>query len=158
MSCAAAVASVLLMASPEAVAAANAPVKTASAMVSVAQEPMFADIIARARRLKAETDAYRAAGLAQAATAAPLNDFALFETAVADLAALDMKGHVELAARGVDGDLKCILKGISQDLPVKLADLKAAKTGAAQDLALRDMAYLLDDNVEVITAPPAPPV
>jgi len=77
---------------------------------------------------------------------------------VGELAALDMKGHLELAQRGVDGDLKCILKGISQDLGVKLRDLGQAASGAAQDQALRDMAYLLNDNVEVITAPPAPPV
>ncbi len=68
-----------------------------------------------------------------------------------------MQGHLQLAQRGVDGDLKCILKGISQDLGVKLHDLGQAATGAAQDQALRDMAYLLNDNVEVITAPPAPP-
>jgi hypothetical protein len=34
--------------------------------------------------------------------------------------------------------------------------LLAAKTGHDQDVALRDMAYLLNDNVEVITAPPQP--
>ena len=68
-----------------------------------------------------------------------------------------MKGHIELKARGTDGDLKCILKGISQDLPLKLGDLKTAATGSAQDEALKQMAYLLNDNVEVITAPPAPP-
>ena len=69
-----------------------------------------------------------------------------------------MKGHEELAKRGTDGDLKCILKGISMDLGKKLSELVQAPTGAAQDVALRDMAYLLNDNVEVITAPPAPPV
>ncbi len=31
-----------------------------------------------------------------------------------------------------------------------------AKTVKDQDLALRDMVYLLNDNVEVITAPPQP--
>jgi len=31
-------------------------------------------------------------------------------------------------------------------------------TAPAQDAALRDMSYLLNDNVEVITAPPAPAV
>ena len=137
---------------------APAPVQTASATVTVAQEPMFADIVGRAKQLKAKAEAYRVADMAKAPAAQPLNDFALFEAAVADLSALDMKGHVELKARGTDGDLKCILKGISQDLPVKLAEVKMAKTGAAQDQALRDMAYLLNDNVEVITAPPSPPV
>ena len=32
----------------------------------------------------------------------------------------------------------------------------SAATIKAQDLALRDMVYLLNDNVEVITAPPKP--
>ena len=49
-----------------------------------------------------------------------------------------------------------ILRGISQDLPEKLAAVRAATTLKAQDLALRDMVYLLNDNVEVITAPPRP--
>lgn len=67
-----------------------------------------------------------------------------------------MKGHVTLRERGAVDDLKCILRGISQDLPEKLAAVRAATTLKAQDLALRDMVYLLNDNVEVITAPPRP--
>ncbi|MGZ8407737.1 MAG: hypothetical protein ACXWVJ_06900, partial [Caulobacteraceae bacterium] len=131
----------------------------ATAEVSVAREPMYADIIARARRLKAEADAYRAApGLADAAQPMPLNDFALFENEVQALSALDMQGHFDLAKRGTDGDLKCILKGISQDLPLKLTEVKTAATGAKQAEALRDISYLLNDNVEVIIAPPKPPV
>ncbi len=59
-------------------------------------------------------------------------------------------------ARGAQDDLKCILHGISQDLSVKLAAVSAAKTGKDEDLALRDMSFLLRDNVEVITAPPQP--
>jgi hypothetical protein len=41
-------------------------------------------------------------------------------------------------------------------LPGKLAAVAAAKTGHDQDNALRDMSFLLRDNVEVITAPPQP--
>ena len=126
--------------------------------VSVAREPLFADIIHRAGRLKSRVESYRAAGSVKASPrAVALPAFDRFQTDVGDLAALDMQGHLQLAQRGVDGDLKCILKGISQDLGVKLHDLGQAATGAAQDQALRDMAYLLNDNVEVITAPPAPP-
>ena len=44
-----------------------------------------------------------------------------------------------LVARGSTDDLKCILHGISQDLPAKLAAVDAAKTGHDQDAALRDM-------------------
>ncbi len=71
---------------------------------------------------------------------------------------MDMKGHLELAKRGTDGDLKCILKGISQDLPKRLADLETADDPSKREAALKEMSYLLIDNVEVITAPPAPPV
>ncbi len=93
-----------------------------------------------------------------AADPAPLNGLDAFSARIAELSALDQQGHELLKARGSDGDLKCILHGISQDLPLKLAAVKDAKTGHDQDLALRDMAYLLNDNVEVITAPPTPPV
>jgi hypothetical protein len=121
----------------------------AQAPTSVAHEPLFADIVQRARRLKAEVEAFRG------------NDRPIpeaFGKKVAELSDLDMKGHLTLAQRGTDGDLKCILRGISQDLPLKLAAVTAAKDRKARDLALRDMAYLLNDNVEVITAPPAPAV
>lgn len=116
---------------------------------SVAQEPMFVDIVKRAKMLKAEVDAFRG-------TDKPITP--AFHTAIGELSDLDMKGHLLLAQRGTDGDLKCILRGISQDLPLKLAAVDAAASDRkARDLALRDMSYLLNDNVEVITAPPAPP-
>ncbi|PTT75537.1 hypothetical protein DBR41_26170, partial [Pseudomonas sp. HMWF010] len=92
-----------------------------------------------------------------AAPAMPLKDLAGFEVRIGELSALDMKGHLTLKERGAVDDLKCILRGISQDLPDKLAAMQAATTIKAQDLALRDMVYLLNDNVEVITAPPTPP-
>jgi hypothetical protein len=44
------------------------------------------------------------------------------------------------------------------DLPLKLKSVQEAKTGKAEDLALNEMAYLLNDNVEVITKPPIPTV
>jgi hypothetical protein len=67
-----------------------------------------------------------------------------------------MKGHVVLAARGTDGDLKCILKGISLDLPLKLKALEEATSAKTRVAAMKDLSYLLRDNVEVITSPPAP--
>jgi hypothetical protein len=159
MSCdAAAAAAFLFLASTSpGLAPPKSPPTVSAPMSPVASEPLFADIVRRAGRLKADTEAYRNT-LAKSPTPLALPRFDSFEAAIKDLSDLDMKGHLELAARGTDGDLKCILKGISQDLPRKLADLTAATTGAAQDEALRDMAYLLNDNVEVITAPPAPPV
>lgn len=146
----------LAAASPE-VSAVQPANTAASAPVSVAGEPMYADIIARARGLKARVESYRHPGLAAGAPAA-LPELASFRVQVGELAALDMKGHLDLKARNTDGDLKCILKGISEDLPKRLADLDAAKSGAEQDTALREIHYLLNDNVEVLLAPPKPPV
>lgn len=115
---------------------------------AVALEPLFADIVRRAGALKLEVEAFRR-------DEKPLSpDFA---DKVAELSELDMKGHQTLAARGTDGDLKCILRGIAEDLPLKLAAIKMAQDPAAKDEALADMVYLLNDNVEVITAPPQPP-
>jgi hypothetical protein len=98
-------------------------------------------------------EAYRKADLPDGAA---LPGFDAFSRDIAALSDLDMQGHVSLRDRGVVDDLKCILRGISQDLPVKLKEVAEAKTAKARDLALRDMAYLLNDNVEVITAPPQP--
>ena len=125
---------------------------------SVAGEPLFIDIVKRAKQLKAQTEAYRAqlAKADPAGAAATLKGFDGFSTRIGELSALDMKGHVALKERGAVDDLKCILRGISQDLPEKLSAVGAATTIKAQDLALRDMTYLLNDNVEVITAPPQP--
>ena len=63
-----------------------------------------------------------------------------------------------LKERGTDGDLKCILRGIAEDIPVKIAAVEAATTPAERRLALEELHYLLNDNVEVITAPPQPEV
>jgi hypothetical protein len=121
---------------------------------SVAGEPLFVNIVQRAVRLKAQTKEFEAApaggGTGQ------LKGFAGFETGVNQLSDLDMEGHVQLVQRGYTDDLKCILKGISQDLPVKLKALEAANDPKARHEALEDMFYLLRDNVEVITAPPQP--
>jgi hypothetical protein len=121
---------------------------------SVAGEPLFVGIVQRAGKLKAETKAYESAPLAGGVE--QLKDFTAFEAGVAELSSLDMQGHVELVQRGYTDDLKCILKGISQDLPVKLKALEAANDPKSRHDALEDMFYLLRDNVEVITAPPQP--
>jgi hypothetical protein len=111
---------------------------------AVALEPLFADIVQRAGVLKTEVDAARGG-------AELPGDFT---RRISELAELDMQGHRTLASRGLDGDLKCILRGIAEDLPVKLAALRLAQTEAARDEALAEMSYLLNDNVEVITTPP----
>ena len=116
---------------------------------------MCSSDLGRAGRLKAEVDGFRKT---VAASTAPMGLPGLddFTAEVSQLAALDEQGHQLLVARGSPDDLKCILHGISQDLPLKLDAVKQAKSGHDEDLALRDMAYLLNDNVEVITAPPQP--
>jgi hypothetical protein len=122
---------------------------------SVASEPLFRDIVGRAGHLKQEVEGYRKS-LAGASAPVPLTGYAAFQSEIGQLADLDEQGHKTLVARGSADDLKCILHGISQDLPQKLGAMAAAKTGHDQDQALRDMAYLLNDNVEVITSPPQP--
>jgi len=154
MSCDVAVAAFLMFAS----AGPGEPARmtfAVAAPVSVAGEPLFADIVRRAHRLKGQVEGYRH-GLGAASAALELPRFDEFRAQVGELAALDEKGHLLLVSRGAADDLKCILHGISQDMSVKLAAVAAAKTGHDEDLALRDMAYLLNDNVEVITAPPKP--
>lgn len=116
---------------------------------AVALEPLFAEIVKRAGSLKAQTEALKAGK-------GPVTN--AFRRDVGKLSELDMQGHLTLAQRGTDGDLKCILRGISQDLPLKLTAIEGAKTPAERTDALSEMIYLLNDNVEVITAPPKPPV
>ena len=123
-------------------------VATADAVNPLAREPLYADIVARAGRLRTRVEAYRAAA------SGPLPGFDQFKSDVDALSALDMQGHVDLAKRGTDGDLKCILKGISQDLPKKLSEVEQASTPDVRATTLKEMVYLLRDNIEVITTPP----
>ena len=141
----------------QAVDPAPAVVQQGQAPASVAGEPLFIDIVGRAKGLKAQAEAYRA-GLPKdpAAVAAALKGFDVFQGKIAELAALDMKGHVTLKERGAVDDLKCILRGISEDMPLKVKAVEEAANPSARDAALTDLAFLLRDNVEVITAPPQP--
>lgn len=154
MSCDVAMAAYLILASTGPGAPPPAPVAALEAPKPVASQPLFIDIVKRAAFLRTEVERYRTPQLKASATAVSLPGIDKFRSELAELAALDMQGHLELAKSGQDGDLKCILKGISQDLPLKLQAMMAAPTGAAEDGALRDMLYLLRDNVEVITTPP----
>lgn len=143
MSCSAVAASALLWL---AAAPAGAAPEAATPPPATALEPFFADIVGRAQSLKGRAEAMRKTqGAADAA----------FKTDLADLAELDMEAHQRLKARGTDGDLTCILRGIAEDLPVKMAALQMAADEAARDLALREMIYLLNDNIEVIVTPPS---
>lgn len=137
----------LSAASPQAASAPTPVPAVAAAPAPLAAEPLFADIIARAGALRTTVEGW-------AGRTGELPGFAAFKADVGALAGLDMKGHEVLKARGTDGDLKCILRGIAQDLPVRLGQVEAAADQQARDAALREMTYLLRDNVEVITTPP----
>ena len=122
------------------------------------KEPLYVSIVTRAEALEAQARAWRTPALKAAASPVALTGFPALKAEALELSRLDMQGHVDLAARKSDGDLKCILKGISQDLPKKVALVEAARTGAEQDAALDELAYLLDDNAGVLRAPIKPPV
>ena len=124
----------------------------------MAGEPLFADIIARSQRLKAQIDGWAASGAADAPGFFAAEPYAVFKGEAERLAALDMQGHLILKERGTDGDLKCILRGISEDMPKKVQAVQAAANPAERAVALSELSYLLNDNVEVITAPPKPEV
>ena len=145
MSCGLALAFVMASASPQ---AASAPVQLAAVATpaALAHEPLYADIVNRAKGLHSRVKIYQAAGGASV-------DLAAFRAELDRLAALDMQGHFDLKARNVDGDLKCILKGIAEDLPKRLEDLAAARDAGARTAALKEMGYLLNDNVD----DPSPP-
>lgn len=157
MSCGVALAVTLLLSDPNVALAAAQPPAAAEAPVSVAAEPLFADIVARSDALRGVVRGWIEAGVMDQADFAAGPAFAGFRTRAVELAALDMQGHVILKDRGTDGDLKCILRGIAEDMPLKVAALEAAATPAERREALDDLAYLLDDNAAVITAPPQPP-
>jgi hypothetical protein len=158
MSCGVALAVSLLLADPNVAMAAAQPPAVADAPVSVAGEPLFADIVARSGDLHGVVQGWLTSGAADQTGFFAGAAFTGFRTRAAELAAMDMQGHLVLKERGTDGDLKCILRGISEDMPKKVEAVEAASTPAERRVALDELAYLLNDNVEVITAPPAPEV
>ncbi len=158
MSCGVALAVSLLLSDPNVALAAAQPPAAAEAPVSVAGEPLFADIVARSGALKGVVQGWIDTGVMDQADFVAGPAFAGFRTQAVELAALDMQGHVILKERGTDGDLKCILRGIAEDMPLKVEAVRTAATPAERRVALDELAYLLNDNVEVITAPPQPPV
>ncbi|MFA4893316.1 hypothetical protein [Brevundimonas sp.] len=158
MSCGVVLAVSLLLSDPNVALAAAQPPAPVSAPVSVAAEPLFADIVTRSGALKGVVQGWIEAGMMNQADFAAGPTFTGFKAEAEALAASDMQGHLILKQRGTDSDLKCILRGISEDIPKKVAAFEAAATPAERRLALDELAYLLNDNVEVITAPPQPEV
>ena len=158
MSCGVALAVSLLLSDPNVALAAAQPPAVASAPVSVAGEPLFVDIVTRSTTLKTMAESWGASGLIEQEGFLTGSAFADFKVQATALAEMDMQGHLVLKARGTDGDLKCILRGISEDMPKKVAAVETATTTAERRVALDELVYLLNDNVEVITAPPQPEV
>ena len=146
MSCGVMIAAALMLTDP-AVAATAASTPTAE--TPVAGEPLFVDIVSRSQTLKGVVDGWIETGFDAAA-------FAGFRQDAEALAALDMQGHVTLRERNVDGDLKCILRGISEDLPGGLDAVQEASDDRERSVALSELSHLLDDNAAVILAPPHP--
>lgn len=164
MACGAALASALILtlASPASLDAASpapvaAPVAAPATLdAALAAEPLFRDIVTRAGTLKARVEAWTADGAGLAPAFPEGEAFRALRAEAEALAALDLEAHHWLAARDADGDLKCILRGIAEDLPVRLAAVETSQ-GPARAEALAELAHLLDDNVAVILAPPQPP-
>jgi hypothetical protein len=156
MSCGLILAAVLMLSDPSVAEAAAQPPVAADAPVSVAHEPLFADLVTRSGSLKAIVDGWIASGEADGQGFFAGAAFTGFKAQTVELAERDMQGHLVLKERGTDNDLKCILRGISEDMPKKVAALEAAPNPAERKAALEELAYLLNDNVEVITSPPRP--
>ena len=158
MSCGVALAVSLLLSDPNVALAAAQPPAVASAPVSVAGEPLFVDIVTRSTTLKTMVEGWGTSGLIDQDGFLNGAAFADFKVQATALAEMDMQGHLVLKERGTDGDLKCILRGISEDMPKKVSAVETAATTAERRVALDELVYLLNDNVEVITAPPQPEV
>ena len=155
MSCDVAAAAFIMVAAVTGPSGANLQAAVAEAPPPVASQPLFVDIVGRAGKLKAEVEQYRTGLIGASAVMVPPDAFA---ADITQLSAMDQQGSDWLKLHSSDGDLKCIMHGISQDLPTKLTAVQAAKTVHDEDAALRDMMFLLRDNIEVITSPPIPKV
>jgi hypothetical protein len=159
MTCSAALASALILTltGPTPVDAPPAAVVTGAATLDAAlsDEPLFRDIVTRAGVLKARVEAWTADGTGLDPAFPASDAFRALKSEAEALAALDLQAHHWLAQREADGDLKCILRGIAEDMPVRLAAIETTE-GPARAEALAELAHLLDDNVAVILAPPPP--
>lgn len=156
MSCGAVLAISLMLSNPAVAEAAAQPPAVVGAPVSVASEPLFAEIVSLSSALHALVDLQISAGSAERPDFATSEPFAVIRRGAVILAEKDMQAHLVLKERGTDGDLKCILRGISEDIPKKVAAVEAATSPALRATALSELSYLLNDNVEVITTPPQP--
>lgn len=140
----AAILALLLGLSAVTVAARAEPAATSA----ISHEPLYAGLVTRAEALKAQTDAF-----APSLGLLSQPDFQAYARDIRSLSDGDLAGHMDLKARGTDSDLKCILKGVSLDLNIKMDALLAAKSDAEVQTALINMSELLSDNIDVIVTP-----
>lgn len=120
----------------------------APAVNPLSREPLYAGLVSAAGQLKTQTAAFT--------PSVALLSEPSFQTYLVKVKALsdgDMKGHLDLKARGTDRDLKCILMGVSLDLGNKIKDVEAAKSDSDMATALGNMESLLGDNIDVIVTP-----
>ncbi|MFT4076779.1 MAG: hypothetical protein QM647_14740 [Asticcacaulis sp.] len=129
-------------------ASAAEPVVAPEPRSAISQESFFAGLVSEAERLKRETD-----GFTPALSLLSKHRFKTYAKDIRALSAGDLQGHMTLKARGTDSDLKCILTGVSRDLPIKLSAIEAAKSDADLKTALTNMSELLSDNIDVIVTP-----
>jgi len=114
----------------------------------ISHEPFYAGIVNRAKVLEAESERLSALPDPRAGS-----DFMAFATEVNALSADDLEGHYDLRARGTDNDLKCILMGVSRDLPLKLDAIRKAQPGDDLKTAFAGLSQDLSDNIDVIVTP-----
>lgn len=154
MSCGLAVATALLLTNPDvALAASLDPAAVPADLTGLVTEPLFVDIVSRAEHLKGITEGWAASGAVHQPNFLTGGDWLGFRTEALALSDLDMQGHLILKARESQGDMTCILRGLSEDMPRRIADMEAADTRESRDLALSELVHLFDDNIAVITAP-----
>jgi len=115
---------------------------------AISKEPFYAALVLRAGRLKRETEAFK-----PSVTLLSQRRFQAYADNIRQLTDDDLTGHLDLKKRGTDNDLKCIMKGLSLDLPIKLKAIESAKTDAEMAVALNQMTALLSDNIDVIVTP-----
>lgn len=159
MTCNLALATALIFsATPTGVAEpAQTAIAASYAPLSLSQDSAFAALISEATRLKQVVDGWMAAPIINDAAFLQSEAYLSFKAQTENLAKADMEGHLTLKERGTDGDLTCILRGIAEDIPRRIANLEAATVGSVRYQALEELAYLLNDNAEVILAPPIVP-
>lgn len=157
MFCGAAIAMSLLLTDPAVAASAAAPAFADGVVPgSVAAEPLFADIVNRADGLHGMVTGWLGGGQPDQADFWTGAEFMALKAQATELAERDMQGHLVLKERNADGDLKCILRGISEDMPKRVDAVAAAPNAGERRVALEELAHLFEDNVQVITSPPAP--